>query len=197
MHTSLYSWKAKFIKEQFEIFTYEAMIPSLDIKSSLNFALLWPNSISFCSLLRRSCCSLRLNSSMVALSTAISEKTFKDDQHLVSYKRFKSFHEIFQFITIRKILWTASEFVHILFWYEINFINIKTPYWFLGLTFRQFYPRLHADYQYVGETWNRDKLVSHMGITTSRATSGDEEMTEIRVISGETNLILHMETYQL
>ena len=35
------------------------------------------------------------------------------------------------------------------------------------------------------------------GITTSRATSGDEEMTEIGVVSGETNLILHMETYQL
>ena len=27
--------------------------------------------------------------------------------------------------------------------------------------------------------------------------AGDEEMTEIRVVSGETNLILHMETYQL
>ena len=40
-------------------------------------------------------------------------------------------------------------------------------------------------------------LVSHMAITTSRATSGDEEITEIRVVSGETNLILHMETYQL
>ena len=39
--------------------------------------------------------------------------------------------------------------------------------------------------------------LSHMGITTSRATSGGEEMTEIRVVRGETNLILHMETYQL
>ena len=27
--------------------------------------------------------------------------------------------------------------------------------------------------------------------------AGDEEMTEIRVVSGETNLIPHMETYQL
>ena len=27
--------------------------------------------------------------------------------------------------------------------------------------------------------------------------AGDEEMTEIRVVSGETNLILHIETYQL
>ena len=26
---------------------------------------------------------------------------------------------------------------------------------------------------------------------------GDEEMTEIREVSGETNLILHIETYQL
>ena len=27
--------------------------------------------------------------------------------------------------------------------------------------------------------------------------AGDEEMTEIREVSGETNLILHIETYQL
>ena len=26
---------------------------------------------------------------------------------------------------------------------------------------------------------------------------GDEEKTEVRVVSGETNLILHIETYQL
>ena len=33
------------------------------------------------------------------------------------------------------------------------------------------------------------------GVTKSRAT--EEEKTEIRVVSGETNLILHIETYQL
>ena len=33
------------------------------------------------------------------------------------------------------------------------------------------------------------------GVTTSRV--GGEEKTEVRVVSGETNLILHIETYQL
>ena len=34
----------------------------------------------------------------------------------------------------------------------------------------------------------------YKGVTTSR---GEEEKIEIRVVSGETNLILHVETYQL
>ena len=41
------------------------------------------------------------------------------------------------------------------------------------------------------------------GVTTSRATLphgrrvGEEKKTELRVVSGETNLIIHVETYQL
>ena len=38
---------------------------------------------------------------------------------------------------------------------------------------------------------------SALGIITSRATSGEEEMIEIRMVSGETTLILHIETHQL
>ena len=40
-------------------------------------------------------------------------------------------------------------------------------------------------------------LIGSYYITEHGRRAGDEEMTEIRVVSGETNLILHMETYQL
>ena len=49
-------------------------------------------------------------------------------------------------------------------------------------------------WQFWATVGHRTQLV---GVTTSRATSGEEEKTEIRVVSGEIDLIPHIETYQL
>ena len=55
------------------------------------------------------------------------------------------------------------------------------------------------DYQegYLTEGQTMCLLATLLGVTTSRATSGERSKNEIRVVSGETNLIIHIDTYQL